>query len=149
MSLICANTTLTASFATLGTVDMPTQWAEFSKSGNLTIWLKYTKDSDQVGGYPVVRLKWQVYDSTSALVTGMDPLLNSTITVSGGVATVLCDRAEYDLSPVLTDSDGTEQYPLMITAPPYAAKLILQAKQAGDTTAGHFGGLAAELSRMV
>ncbi len=148
MFLICAPTTLTASFAEVGSMSFLNPWQEGPRQGNIAIWLKYSKDTDQVDGYPIVRIKWQAYDSDGNLVTGMDPLLNGTITVSGGVATVKCDRAEYDLSEVLTDSDGTEQYPLMITAPTYSAKLILEAKQAGDTTAGHFGSLAAQMSRM-
>lgn len=141
--VIAAATTLTSSFATIGSATpLVGSWAENRSQGNLVVRLKHVKHASQVGGYPVVRLRWQTYNAASELVTMHDPILDSTITVTAGVAAISAARGEWTITP-LTDSDGTIEYPMMVIAPSRATHVIVQAKQAGDTT--NLGTLAAEL----
>lgn len=145
MIQICTATQLSSSFATLGTVGIPGAWKP-GTVGNLTVYVKHTKHASQTNGYPVVKLRWKRLDTSGAMVDCHDPVLNSTLTTSGGVATVECDVPEYPLVP-LKDSDGTVQYPLPVVAPTFATHVVLQAKQTGDTT--NFGTLAADLTEIL
>lgn len=141
--VVCAATTLTSSWATLGSaVTLLGSWGEPTNGGDLTLMLTHVKHASESSGYPMVRVRWTMINAAGSEVTNLDPLTNDTITESSGVATVTCDTAEMAIT-ALTDSDGTTSYPLAITAPPWAGKLTLQAKQAGDTT--NFGTLAAQL----
>lgn len=141
--VIAAATTLTPSFATIGSATaLLGSWTENRSQGNLVVRLKHVKHASQVGGYPVVRLRWQTYNAAGELVTMHDPILDSAITVTAGVAAISAARGEWTITP-LTDSDGTIEYPMMVIVPPPATHVIVQAKQAGDTT--NLGTLAAEL----
>lgn len=141
--VVCTATTLTSSWATLGSaVLLLGSWAEAHSGGRMTLLLTHVKHASESGGYPMVRVRWSIVNAAGTDVTCLDPLINDTITESSGVATVTCDTAEMSITG-LTDSDGTTSYPLPVVAPPWAGKLTLQAKQAGDTT--NFGTLAAQL----
>lgn len=141
--VVCTATTLTSSWATVGSaVVLLGSWSEAHSGGRLTLMLTHTKGASQSGGYPMVRVRWTIVNAAGTEITCLDALLNDTITESSGVATVTCDTPEMSIA-ALTDSDGTTSYPLPITAPPWSGKMTLQAKQAGDTT--HFGTLAAQL----
>ena len=141
--VIAAATPLTPSFATIGSATaLLGSWTENRSQGNLVVRLKHVKHASQVGGYPVVRLRWQTYNAAGELVTMHDPILDSAITVTAGVAAISAARGEWTITP-LTDSDGTIEYPMMVIVPSRATHVIVQAKQAGDTT--NLGTLAAEL----
>lgn len=142
MATSIGSATLTASWATIGTVSLQGSWAENRSGGAVTVRLKHTKHASQSGGYPMVRFRYKTHNVAGTLVTSLDPLVNSTITESGGVATLNCDTGEFKIL-ALTDSDGTKEYDLVLQIPPYKEQLVLEAKQAGDTT--NFGTLAAEL----
>jgi hypothetical protein len=141
--VIAAATTLTPTFATIGSAAaLLGSWTENRSQGNLVVRLKHVKHASQVGGYPVVRLRWQTYNAAGELVTMHDPILDSAITVTAGVAAITAARGEWTIEP-LKDSDGTIEYPMMVIAPSRATHVIVQAKQAGDTI--NLGTLAAEL----
>jgi hypothetical protein len=142
MALSIGSATLTSSFATIGTVALVGSWPENRSGGKLNVRLKHTKHASQSGGYPVVRVRYMVPNAAGSEVTSMDSLLDGDIAVASGVATV--DACTPEIAVLaLTDSAGSVEYDLVIEVPPYKTKLVLQAKQAGDTT--NFGTLAAEL----
>jgi hypothetical protein len=126
-------------------VSITGSWRENNSEGNLVLRLKHTKAGAQSGGYPMVRCRWLFTNASGAEVTALDPVLDGTVVTTGGVATVDADTCEYSVTG-LTDSDGSLEYPITMIAPAFAEKFLLQAKQAGDTVAGHFGTLAAELT---
>lgn len=134
--------TLTASWDDVGTVDLQGSWLQNTSNGMVTIRLKHTKHASQSGGYPVVRVRTKVYNAAGDEATCLDSLVDSTITTAAGVATVKAYTPEIEVL-ALTDSDGAEEFALVIQVPPSHTKVLLQAKQAGDTT--NFGALAAEL----
>lgn len=133
--------TLTASWATVGTA-----YFRGGGSGNpdrrVTLRLKHTKHGSQVGGYPVVRVRYKARDVAGADVTSLDSINHSTVTTTGGVAAVEADTPEVAIV-ALTDSDGTLQYDLILVVHPGKTGVMVQAKQAGDTT--NLGTLVAEL----
>lgn len=142
--VIAAATTLTPSFATIGSATaLLGSWTENRSQGNLVVRLKHVKHASQVGGYPVVRLRWQTYNAASELVTMHDPILDSAITVTAGVAAISAARGEISIEPLTDAVLDDPEYPLMVIAPSRATHVIVQAKQAGDTT--NLGTLAAEL----
>jgi hypothetical protein len=67
---------------------------------------------------------------------------SSAIAFTTYVADIEVGSKQYPLTN-LTDSAGasTDWYVLEIDVPAWADKIILDGKQAGDTTAGHFGTL--------
>lgn len=135
--------TLTASWATIGTAQIQGNWVQNASGGQLALRLKHTKHGSQLGGYPMVRVRYLAYDVAGNQVTSLDGLNNgASITTSGGVATVECNTPELKIL-ALTDSDGSLQYDVILVVPPYKTGITVQAKQAGDTT--NFGTLVAEL----
>lgn len=134
--------TLTASWATVGTVALQGSWAENRSGGKVTIRLKHTKHASQSGGYPVVRVRYSTKNAAGNDVASLDPLLDDAITTAGGVATVKAYTPESEIR-ALTDSTGTPEFDLVIEVPPFKNAIVLEAKQAGDTT--NFGALVAEL----
>jgi len=143
-SVAIGSATLTSSWATIGSATQLTgSWGQNSSNATLTLRIKHTKGTSQSGGYPMVRVRWQYTDSSGTVVTCLDPLSDGNITVSTGVATLNLDTPEMPIL-ALTDADGTLQYPIVLGVPAYAEKILVQAKQAGDTS--HLGVLVAELS---
>lgn len=134
--------TLTSTWQTVGTITLSGSWIENRSGGNLTVRIKHTKHNSQSAGYPVVRLRFLVYNAAGTEVTSLDSLLDGDITASNGVAAVDALTPEVNVL-ALTDSTGTPEFDLVVTVPPYKNKIQLQAKQAGDTT--NFGTLAGEL----
>jgi hypothetical protein len=134
--------TLTASFVELGNTPVLGSWRTAPNDGKVAVWLLHTKDADQTGGYPVVRFRWGVYLPNGDLVTALDPVQSSAIAFTTYVADIEVGSKQYPLTN-LTDSAGasTDWYVLEIDVPAWADKIILDGKQAGDTTAGHFGTL--------
>ena len=144
MALSIGSATLTASWADIGTVALPGSWAENKSGGRLTLRLKFTKAGSTSGGIPWVRVRYKTHNAAVTEVTSFDPLMNSTATISGGVATIEAATGEIKIT-ALTDSDGTIEFDLPLDVPPFKEKIVVQGKQSGDTTAGHFGVLVAEL----
>ena len=91
-----------------------------------------------------MRVRYKTHNAAVTEVTSFDPLMNSTATISGGVATIEAATGEIKIT-ALTDSDGTIEFDLPLDVPPFKEKIVVQGKQSGDTTAGHFGVLVAEL----
>jgi len=87
MALSIGSATLTASWADIGTVALPGSWAENKSGGRLTLRLKFTKAGSTSGGIPWVRVRYKTHNAAVTEVTSFDPLMNSTATISGGVAT--------------------------------------------------------------
>ena len=137
------STVLTASFAELGNVPVRGSWRTAPNDGKVAVWLLYTKDADQSGGYPVVRFRWGVYlPANGGIVTAPDPVQSSAITFTSYVADIGVGEKQYPLQNLTDNAGGTSGwYALEVDIPTWADTLILEGKQAGDTTAGHFGAL--------
>lgn len=143
MAITVGSATLTASFETIGEATLLLgSWREGNSGGKVAIRFKHTKHGSQTGGYPVVRIRTQVSNASGATVTSIDPVLDSAITIVGSVATVKAYDGVIELR-ALTDSDGTLECSLTVVMPPYHSHVLVQAKQAGDTT--NLGTLAVEL----
>lgn len=148
MARLIGSATLTASWATIGTVPVPGQWTKNKSGGRLNLRIKFTKAGSTSGGIPWVRVRYKTHNTSNAEVTSFDPLMNSTVTISGGVATLEAATGEIKIT-ALTDSDGTVEFDLPIDVPPFKEQIVVQGKQSGDVTAGHFGVLAAELDGQI
>lgn len=143
MAITVGSATLTTSFATIGEATLLLgSWREGNSGGKVAIRFKHTKHGSQTGGYPVVRIRTQVSNASGDTVTSIDPVLDSAITIVGSVATVKAYDGVIELR-ALTDSDGTVECSLTVVMPSYHSHVLVQAKQAGDTT--NLGTLAVEL----
>jgi hypothetical protein len=135
--------TLTSSFATIGAaVSLTGSWAESRSGGVITLRFKHTKHLSQSGGYPVIRVRGKTYNAAGTLIDTMDLQIDGNITASAGVAAVSTNEFEVKLEK-LTDSDGSVQGSVTYRVPPYQDQILVQAKQAGDTT--NLGTLAVEI----
>jgi len=149
MALSFGSATLTASWAAIGSpIPLPGSWRENRSNGRLNLRVKFTKALLTSGGIPWVRVRYKTHDQSGTLVTSYDPLPNGTITIASGVATIEIARGEMQMT-ALTDSDGTIQIDIPIDIPPFKKQIFVEAKQSGDTTAGHFGVLAVELDGLI
>jgi hypothetical protein len=148
MARSIGSATLTDSWADIGTIPVPGYWLENKSGGRLTLRIKYTKAGATSGGIPWVRVRYKTHNAAGTEVTSLDPLMNSTTTIASGVATLEAATGEVKIT-ALTDSDGTIEFDLPLDVPPFKEKILVQAKQSGDTTAGHFGVLVAELDGQI
>jgi hypothetical protein len=136
------NATLTASYATIGTAQIPSNWWQHLAAGRVAVRIKHVKHPSQSGGYPVVRVSTLTRNVANGTVVCYVPLNNGTFTPSAGVAPINAYTPEISVL-ALTDNDGTKEYPIELSIPPGHEQVRVEAKQAGDTT--NFGTLTAEL----
>lgn len=107
-------------------------WREVHSDTSLSFRVAYTAHASSTTGYPKARAVWIVTDETGADVEMYDPVVNSTITVSGETGTVKQYRAEVEMVE-LTDAAAGEASFVAFTPPRWATKIRIELAEKGDT----------------